>query len=302
MTDYASQLPIRARGIYDSSVYFEPTTAGITAHLRTYAGVAASKVVQDLTYTAASVGVAGNSITITYTGTGTAGAEVVTYVGTALTVDLDPTPVTGSTATQVKAAVDAYFVTNPPAAVTVTITGTGSNVQTTYSVQPLAGGIDAILSDDTALLNRVTSITNGTVTALDVSMRDSSGAAFTNSNPLPVSITNAVTGTEVFVYKTDANVIKTGTSTNSKTPTATKTLQVQKVYGSSAGKAKFEVLWGTTGGEVVKIVGFNSTANPNWEYEFAAPQLLVDTQTIKVRVTNLDGQTDLYSVIEGVET
>ena len=302
MTDYDSRLPIRAKGIYDSLVNYEPSTSGVTAHLRTYAGVHASLVVAtDITYTAVAVGAIGDTISIVYTGTGVAGSETVAVTGTGpwtITVDLAPA---SSTATQVVAAI----TSSVPASALVTaavVAGHGTNVQALFSAAPLAGGIDAILSDDAALLNRVTSITNGTKTSLDVSLQDSTGAAFTNVNPLPVTVTNAIAGTEVFVYQTNANVTKNNTSTATHPVTSGKTMQLQKVYGTSAGKAKFEVLWGTTGSETVRIVGFNSTANPNWEYVFQAPQLLLDTQSVKVRVTNLDGTTDLYSNIEGVES
>lgn len=99
--------------------------------------VYATLVVQDLTYTSVVFGAAGNSTTIAYVG---GGALSVAVVGTAITVTLE----TGvSTATLVKAAVDAY----PTAAalVTVAITGTGSNVQVAAGATALAGGLDSII-------------------------------------------------------------------------------------------------------------------------------------------------------------
>lgn len=98
-------------------------------------GAAASIVEQDLTYTAQSLGEAGNSIVIQYLDDGTAGAETVNVVGTTITVH-EQSGV--STADQIKAAVDAF-----PAAIALvatTVTGTGSNPQTVLPDDNLVGG------------------------------------------------------------------------------------------------------------------------------------------------------------------
>lgn len=97
----------------------------------------ASLVVQDLTYTAAAFsGATGNSYTIAYTGGGTAGSEVVTVTGTAVSVQIESGV---STATQIKAKIDASAAAQ--ALMTVAISGTGSNAQTTAGATPLAGGV-----------------------------------------------------------------------------------------------------------------------------------------------------------------
>lgn len=105
----------------------------------TGSAVAASKVIQDLTYTADSAGQAGNNISIAYTTGGTAGAEVVTVNGNAISVQIE----TGvSTATQIKAAVDGSVAAS--ALVGVAISGTGSNAQTAPVSQTyLSGGLGA---------------------------------------------------------------------------------------------------------------------------------------------------------------
>ncbi len=102
------------------------------------APVAASLVVQDLTYTAVDLGESGNAITIEYTDTGTAGAETVSVTLTAIVVHIQSST---STATQVKAAIDA----SAPALalVTVAVTGTGSTAQVTAASTPLASGYQA---------------------------------------------------------------------------------------------------------------------------------------------------------------
>jgi hypothetical protein len=108
------------------------------AQALTGSAVAASKVIQDLTYTADATGSNGNLISIAYTAGATAGAEVVTVTGNAVSVQIE----TGvSTATQVKAAVDA---SGPAAAlVNVTISGVGGNAQVTVAATFLTGGLGA---------------------------------------------------------------------------------------------------------------------------------------------------------------
>lgn len=115
-----------------------PTFSGNQATLAMTlpAGAAASAVIQDLTYTADAAGADGNLITIEYTDGATAGAEVVTVTGTAISVQIEDGV---STATQIKTAVDGD--TGAAALVNVTISGTGSNAQTITSPTPLTGGI-----------------------------------------------------------------------------------------------------------------------------------------------------------------
>lgn len=97
----------------------------------------ASVIIQDLTYTADTAGVAGNNITITYTTGGTAGAEVVTVSGSNISVKIQSGV---STATQVKTAVDA---SGPAAAlVDITISGTAGTAQVAQAVTFLTDGFD----------------------------------------------------------------------------------------------------------------------------------------------------------------
>lgn len=102
-----------------------------------YAGVNSSVVIQDLTYTAALPGTAYDAVTIAYTAGGTAGSEVVTVLGTAISVQIDSGV---STATQVKAAIDGSL--SALALVSVAISGTAGNAQVTVAATNLAGGED----------------------------------------------------------------------------------------------------------------------------------------------------------------
>lgn len=98
---------------------------------------AASVIIQDLTYTADAAGVGGNEISITYTGGGTAGSEVVTVDGNAISVQIQSGV---STATQVKTAVDASVPAS--ALISIAISGSGSNSQTTIAETFLEDGFD----------------------------------------------------------------------------------------------------------------------------------------------------------------
>lgn len=99
--------------------------------------VKASKVIQDLTYTALKGGEGGNAITIQYANTGTAGAETVVVNGNAILVGIQSGT---STATQVRTAVLASM-TAMALLSTVVVSGMGSNAQTTVAATALVGGL-----------------------------------------------------------------------------------------------------------------------------------------------------------------
>lgn len=98
--------------------------------------VKASLTVQSIYYEAVATGVGGNSVTIQYTTGGIAGSEVVTVVGSAISVQI----ASGlSTAAQIKAAIVAS--TAAAALVTASIFGDQTVAQTApVSVTNLAGG------------------------------------------------------------------------------------------------------------------------------------------------------------------
>ena len=101
-------------------------------------GAQASLVVQDITYTRNVAGTDGNSITVEYTDTTTAGNEVATLVGLQHIVVSIESGV--STATQVIAALAANFSISSN--ITSVISGTASNPQVAYSQTNLAGGVN----------------------------------------------------------------------------------------------------------------------------------------------------------------
>lgn len=102
-----------------------------------YPGAIASKVIQDLTIAADLPGATDNTVTVEYTSGATAGAEVVSASGLAFQVQIESGV---STAQQIADALNAFpgFTTN----LNVTVSGTGSNAQTTQGPVNLAGGVD----------------------------------------------------------------------------------------------------------------------------------------------------------------
>jgi hypothetical protein len=88
-----------------------------------------------VTYTAvANLGKLGNNITVAYTAGGTAGAEVVTVTGSAISVQIESGV---STITQVRTAVNA----STAAAALVTATGTSGTAVSSATASALTGGV-----------------------------------------------------------------------------------------------------------------------------------------------------------------
>lgn len=113
-----------------------PTYSGATATLAftVPTSTAATLTKGGVTYTAVATDNTGNLISVAYTGGATAGAEVVTVVGNAISVQIQSGV---STITQVRTAVNAAA----PAAALVTATGTSATVVTTATASFLTGGI-----------------------------------------------------------------------------------------------------------------------------------------------------------------
>jgi hypothetical protein len=116
--------------------YKKETSYGVTP-----AAVKALLVVQDITYTAVKGGSQGNSITIEYTDTETAGAETVTVTGNTIVVGIESGV---STATQVDTAIGLSAAAL--LLITRAITGTAGDPQTVVAETPLASGSGEFLT------------------------------------------------------------------------------------------------------------------------------------------------------------
>ena len=96
----------------------------------------ASQVIQDLTYVAKAAGQDGNLITVAYTTGGSNGAEVVTVVNNAISVQIEDSV---STANQINTAILGSIPAS--ALVDVTVSGTGANAQVAVGATALTGGM-----------------------------------------------------------------------------------------------------------------------------------------------------------------
>lgn len=142
----------------------------------------ASKVIQDLTYTAATPGIDGNDVSIAYTGGGTAGSEVVTVVGDAISIQIQSGV---STATQVRTAFNLSAAA--VALASVAVTGGGGAAQVIVASTFLVGGFDtsvlrkgmriigsgvpvSTLIKSVDSISQITASHNSTITASSVSL------------------------------------------------------------------------------------------------------------------------------------
>jgi len=132
--------------------------------------------------------------------------------------------------------------------------------------------------------------------ALDVSISDSNGNSFTESNPLFVANVNAP-GVEVCDFHQGAAIAAGATTTHTYSVTGND-FELSQVEASASGKMRIEVKVGPVGSEVTKYVGFNSTANPN--ISFKLKDVITEGDQVIVIKKNLDNQAqDLYSSILG---
>ena len=179
----------------------------------------------------------------------------------------------------------------------------------TTNSNPSSAGLVASVRDAapsaTTQTFRPTGIANGTVHALDISLHDATGAAYSESNPLPV-VTTQEPGTPVLDFKDDAAVAATtGTASHDYLVTATKKLKMIRVEATASGRAKFEVRISNDGTTFDTVgVKFNSTATPNVEFDFVgvAKYITGTGATLRVVKYNLENKPmDIYSTIQGVE-
>jgi hypothetical protein len=150
--------------------------------------------------------------------------------------------------------------------------------------------------------NQITSVGGGIHRGLDVSLMNTTGS-IDMANPLPVVISETISGAvEVLDFKQATAVAGAASDSHTYTITSGKAFHLQKIQASGSGKIKVEVKLGTISSEVLKVVMFNSTSNPNCEYAFASPQSMANTMDIVVTITNLDlAASNVYSTIEGYE-
>jgi len=153
---------------------------------------------------------------------------------------------------------------------------------------------------------RITGVTNSTVHALDVAIRDEDGTPYSLANPLPVQQVGATEGDEINNYDTSVDVASDAADNHDYTVTALKTLILKSVSCSTSGRARFEVQIETapsSGTFTTREVKFGTASNPNAEFDFShAPISVPAGAIVRVIRTNTDNQAqDVYSTIKGIE-
>lgn len=160
---------------------------------------------------------------------------------------------------------------------------------------------------DSQSTERLTSVedSGGTVRALDISLHDEDGEAYSSTNPLPVTLEENE-GDEICDYNTSAAVVKDATVNHDYTVSASRTLLTSRIWVAGSGKLKVEVQLETaaaSGTYNTVLVAFNSTSSPNIDIpldKICGKQ--VTGANVRIAITNRDNQAqDLYSTLIGIE-
>lgn len=151
---------------------------------------------------------------------------------------------------------------------------------------------------------RITAVQNGTKVLMDMALHDEDGNPYTPSNPLHVAISDSE-GVEINDYKQATAVAAGATDNHDYTVTAAKTLKLSKIMASASGKIKVEVQIETapaSGTYASKFVKFNSTAEPNLDFDIKELITVPAGTKVRVIITNREPQAqDVYSTISGHE-
>lgn len=163
--------------------------------------------------------------------------------------------------------------------------GTASSLKAEVSISTSANSVKVTDGTDTLLVNE-----DGNLTVAQKS-----------GDVWDVNLLESGTGDEIHHYEEEVNVGSGLTGTHSYTPNSGKTLYFKQVEVSASGKWKCVIAWGTTGSEADKFVMFGQGSD-SFNLPLSTPAVLVDTQTIKLTLTNRDKSTQsLYSTIVGLE-
>jgi hypothetical protein len=141
---------------------------------------------------------------------------------------------------------------------------------------------------------------DNSVHALDIALHDENGNAFSDSNPLPVSVVDSE-GQEINDHNASTTAVASNAS-DTHVYTATEDIKLTQVVMSASSKAKFDVEIDATnsGTYTRKFVFFNSTANPNIIFQLKEAIQISSGGKVRITRKNLDNQSQtLYSTICG---
>ena len=127
----------------------------------------------------------------------------------------------------------------------------------------------------------------------------------TELNPVPVYLTEAISGQEVVDFKTTAAVASQGTTNHDFDLTAGKVFRGSVVEIAASGLIKVEIRMGALAniGDAasLKMVAFNSVSFPTLELNISKFELAdTGTQLVRIIIKNLDKKAqDVYSTLQG---
>ena len=163
--------------------------------------------------------------------------------------------------------------------------------------------------DETHQNQRVTAVSGADDTVcLDVAIRDESGQPYSDSNPMPVALSENE-GSEIHDFDQASAVPKDNTADHDYVVASGVTVLLHGFKASASGKMKVELQIGDgdlTEVFATKVVDFNSTAKPAVDGDFFRVPIkvtgTVNGTTIRLVKTNRDNQAqDLYSTFVIVE-
>lgn len=316
---FNSKLDASSSNNFITNGTFEANVTGWNLYNDSGRTVSASVVIQDITYTSALSGNAGNGATISYTlcGSSYVGPVVTCPSGTAVQVCWynGPTLAQNPTATVLKAAYDAQACAT--AIATSAITGTASNLQYETGTSTLGGGGDTAPVDGTGgVSSGGLTFTQNTSTPLvgsgsgqltkDAVSRQGEGISTdfqTNSadkgNPLQVSFyyqgdsgftLGTTSDAKVFVYDTTNAAMRTCTPRQTLTGTQNAIHRFVCVFTSSSTSVNYRLIfhtatqsttaWNLLLDSVVVSSAVDATAATQ------VPSLVLSQQPITVAVTD----------------
>jgi hypothetical protein len=156
---------------------------------------------------------------------------------------------------------------------------------------------------DSTQNKRVTAVSHASEnnTCMDVSFHDENGLAYSDSNPVPVTVVPLEGGVPIHNYQTSSSVAKNVSVQHDYTVSAGKTLQLNQILVSASGKLKVVVQIESTAFDT-KIVQFNSVANTNLDIDLARVILVAAAKKVRLIITSLENAPqDVYSTVIGME-
>lgn len=277
MSDYNSSLPIRTENNGDAAVKIVDGTITSQALGVDSAGRMTTKLNDG----------AGNSVT-----SQASGAQRALDVGLNVAgVQIDPR--------SIRALTSADVVTSAQ--------GTAAALTGAWPVKPTDGtNSQTFTASGEAKVVFTQAIPAGTNNIGKVSVQDSSGNAFTASNPLPVVLSADLPGTKVNKYNTTSSLAAGASATHTYTITTGKTFSAKKFWAAASGKIRMDVKTSPDGTTFSTFwTGFNSVAFPNVSVDLDLLSILDSGagSAIQIVISNLDHQAfDVYSTISGTES